>query len=88
MGYLEWWEDRSKTEGGDRSGKSGGHGRGSARANSVAMSYSFGGNATNNNTSPLLFMTEEWKALTGLMSTSKTPAERLNGTFQKVALDN
>ncbi|CAH1444911.1 unnamed protein product [Lactuca virosa] len=84
VGYLEWWEDRSKNDGGGRGGRSGGRGRSNIRANSLSVGHNshstVAGQAGggNNNTSPLLFTAEQWKALTGLMSTSKIPDERLN----------
>ncbi|KAL4581728.1 hypothetical protein LXL04_006255 [Taraxacum kok-saghyz] len=85
VGYPEWWEDRSKNDGGGRGGRSGGRGRGNARANSSYVHSTVTGHngGSNNNASPLLFTAEQWKALTGLMSTSKIPDEHLNGKFQK-----
>ncbi|KAL4561341.1 hypothetical protein LXL04_033506 [Taraxacum kok-saghyz] len=85
VGYPEWWEDRSKNDGGGRGGRSGGRGRGNARANSLSMHSTVAGHngGSNTNASPLLFTAEQWKALTGLMSTSKIPDEHLNGKFQK-----
>nr|KAJ0185472.1 hypothetical protein LSAT_V11C900483690 [Lactuca sativa] len=83
VGYPEWWEqDRSKPDGGSRGGRSGGCGRGSVRANALTTNYHHGSGG-NTSSSPLLFTAEQWKALTGLMSTSKIPEERLHGTLQK-----
>ena len=84
VGYPEWWEHNNRSDGGTRGGRSGGRGRGSVRANTVtAGSHNGGIMAGNNSNSPLLFTVEQWKALTGLMSTSKITDERLNGEFKK-----
>lgn len=76
VGYPDWWEDRNKVEGGGRGGRTGGRGRGNEHANAIT-------NVHSSSTSPLLFTVEQWKALTGLMSTSEIPEERLNGKDKK-----
>lgn len=78
--YPEWWEDRSKNDGGSRGGgRSGGRGRGSHRARSISTgqqlrpTQNIGSGQAHSTGTSLLFTAEQWKAITGLMSTSKIP---------------